>query len=103
MKKKALKKKIDRLWKLSKKDLDKVLKDTTHLVKKGEDYIREISKKGEKTLEAMTFGLQRERLYYELGKSLASLSRKKWAKSKKVENSLNRIKSISRKIKSLNK
>jgi len=85
VKKTELKKKIDRLWKLSKKDLERILKDTSRLAKKGEDYIREMSKKGEKNLEVMLLNLQKERLYYELGKSLANLSKNKWSSSKKAE------------------
>lgn len=98
MKKKVLKQKIDRLWKLSKKDLDKILKDTSRLAKQGEEYIKEISKKGERNLEIMLLSLQKERLYYELGKSLADLSKSRWESSKKAENFLIKIKNISRKI-----
>lgn len=98
-----LKQKLDRLWKVGKKDLDRILKDTSHLVQKGEDYIKEVSKKGEENLETMVLALQREKLYYELGRSLSSLSKNKWAKSKKVESSLAKIKKISRKIRRLKK
>ena len=101
MKKTALKQKMDRLWMLSKKDLERILKDTSRLAKKGEDYIREMSKKGEKNLEVMLLSLQKERLYYDLGKSLANLSKGKWGSSKKAENLLIKIKNTSRKIKRL--
>jgi len=101
MKNKELKQKIDRLWKLSKKDLERMLKDTSSLVKRGEGYIKEISKKGEKNLEVMLLSLQKERLCYELGKCLAGLSKKKWESSKKIANFLNKIKDINRNIKKL--
>ena len=101
MKKTELKKKIDRLWKLSKKDLERILKDTSRLAKKGEDYIREMSKKGEKNLEVMLLNLQKERLYYELGKSLANLSKNKWSSSKKAEALLIKIRKTSRRISKL--
>ena len=103
MKRKEFEKKVDKLWKVAKKDLDKVSKDTMRLVKKGEAYIKEISKKGEENLESMVLALQREKLYYELGKSLASLSKRKWAKNKKVEGSIAKIKGLSRKINRLKK
>ena len=101
MKSKKLKRKIDRLWQLGKKDLDKILKDTTYLVKKGETHIKNISKKAEENLEAMVFTLQREKLYYGLGKYLAKLTKSKWANSKKAKNFLIQIKNTSREIQKL--
>ncbi|OQX87899.1 MAG: hypothetical protein B6D55_01960 [Candidatus Omnitrophica bacterium 4484_70.2] len=43
---KDLKEKINSLWRSTKKDLDKIIKDTTQLIKKGEEYIKDISEKG---------------------------------------------------------
>ena len=103
MKKKSLEKKLQGMWKVARKDMEQVSKDTARFVKKGEDYIREISKKGEENLETMVLTLQRERLYYDLGKSLASLAKNKWTRSKKAEGALIKIKNISRKIKRLRK
>ena len=103
MKRKEFEKKVDKLWKVAKKDLGKVSKDTMSLVKKGETYLKEISKKGEENLESMVLALQREKLYYELGKSVASISKRKWAKNKRVGNSIAKIKSLSRKIRRLKK
>lgn len=99
VKKKELKNEISRLWITTKKDFNKVIKDGALLIKQGEGYIKDKSKKGKKKLEAMTLALEREKLYYELGKSLANLSRKKWANSKKAEDLLVNIKKISAKIK----
>ncbi|MGD9014456.1 MAG: hypothetical protein PVI33_00285 [Candidatus Omnitrophota bacterium] len=101
MKKTELRQKIDRLWKLSKKDLEKILKDSSVLFKRGESYLKEVSKKGEKNLEVMLLSLQKERLCYELGKCLVGLSKNKWESSKKIINFLNKIKDINRKIKKL--
>jgi len=98
---KEIKKKIDRLWKLGKKDLDKMLNETTRLVKEGEAHIKDVSKQAEKKLETMVLSLERKKLNYELGKSLAILSKKKWVNSKKLGNLLEQIKGINRKIKGL--
>ena len=99
MKSKQIKKEIDRLWKVGKKDLDKIIKDTSSLVKKGEAHIKEISKKAEENLEAMTLTIQREKMYYDLGKSLSALAKKNWAKSKKIDGLIINIKKTSQKIK----
>jgi len=101
MKKRELKKRIDKLWRLSKKDAENILQDASRLFKKGEEYIKEVSKKGEKNLETMLLSFQKERLYYEMGKSLANLSKSKWESSKKVESFLIKIRNINRKIKKI--
>jgi len=97
---KDLKEKIHSLWKSTKKDLDKIIKDTTKLVKKGEEYIKDISEKGKERLESLSLFLQRERLYYQLGKKISSTSSRRWGKDKKIEEILKKIKKINRKIKS---
>ena len=104
MEKKLLKQKIDRLWMLSKKDLDKILKDTTRLVKKGEAYIKDKSEEGKKMLETMALALLREKLYYELGKRLAKVPKKrKGTYDKKTLSLLNKIKSVNLRIKKIKK
>lgn len=97
MRKKEFKKRVDRLWVTTKKDLNNVLKDGTQLLKQGEIYIKDQSEKGKRKLEAMTLALEREKLYYELGKSLASQPKGRF--SKKSEDLLIKIKKINRNIK----
>ncbi len=99
MERKLLKNKVGRLWELSKKDLERILKDTSSLVKKGETYIKDKSKEGREMLEALALALEREKSYYELGKSLVKLPKSKWANNKKVGDYLTKIKKISSKIK----
>ena len=84
MKSNKVKRRIDKMWKTGKKDLDRILKDTNILVKKGEEHIKDISKKAESNLEAVVLSLQREKLFYELGRDLAKTSKSKWPQSKKV-------------------
>lgn len=98
MERKVFSKEMHRLWGSTKKDLNKVLKDGALLIKQGEIYIKDRSEKGKEKLEAMALVLQREKLYYELGKSLANLSKGKWRDSKRVDGFLIKIKNISRKI-----
>ncbi len=100
MKVEELKKTIDNLWKNTKKDLDKVLKETATLVKKGESYIKDISEKGKKNLEILKLSVEREKLYYQLGKTISSLSKNKWKDNKKVNELVTKIRKISRQIKS---
>ena len=96
---KDLKEKINSLWRSTKKDLDKIIKDTTQLARKGEEYIKDISEKGKKRLEYLSLFLQREKLYYQLGKKISSTSSHRWGKDKKIEEILKKIRKINRKIK----
>ena len=95
---KELKKKIDKLWKSSKKDLDKALKKAERLAKEGEHYIKDKSEKAKKQLEIMALSLQREKIYYELGKTIAKLPKNKWATAKKTQGFLSKIRGINIKI-----
>jgi len=73
------------------------------LIRKGEGHLKEISKKSEESLESIVIFLRREKLYYELGKSLSSVSKDKWAQSNKAKNLQGEIKSISKKLKKIKK
>ena len=103
MKRKVFKKELHRLWGLAKNDLDKVFAETSRLVKKGETYIKDKSEEGRQMLEVMIPALQREKLYYELGKTLAHVSKNRWVSSKKVERFLIKIKKLNQKIKQASK
>ncbi|MFH1655662.1 MAG: hypothetical protein ABH954_03525 [Candidatus Omnitrophota bacterium] len=98
MKAKQLKKRIEKLWSLHKKDVDKVVRDAKRLTKQGERYIMDKSAKGKVQLEIMALNLQKEKLCYELGKAISRLTKNKWAKSKKALNISGQIRSLNTKI-----
>ncbi len=98
MKKEDFKKKIDKMWQVSKKDMEKVLKNAEILAKKGECYLKDKSVEGKVQLEIASLALQREKLYYELGKTLAKTVKTKWSTDKKVLEITNKIKIINLKI-----
>lgn len=94
----VLKERILKLWARTKKDLDKALEETTSLIKKGEQHLKEMSEKSKERLELMSLKLKRENLYYKLGKAVASTSKSKWLENKKIEKLVNEIKKINREI-----
>ncbi|MBU3958645.1 MAG: hypothetical protein KKH29_06250 [Candidatus Omnitrophica bacterium] len=100
MDQKKIKQRINKLWKTGKKDFSKIMKDTSVLVKKGEAQIKEVSRDAEKNLEVIVLSLRREKLYYELGKTLSNVSQGNWASSKKAIDLFIKVKDINRKIKS---
>lgn len=93
-----IRKKVEKLWKDHKKDVDSIIKNTQKLTKQGERYIKDTSEKGRIQFEIMTLSLQKEKLIYELGKIIARLPKNKWAKSKKPINLASKIRSINLKI-----
>ena len=99
MKKEDLKKKIDEMWQVSKKDMEKVLKNAEMLAKKGEGYLKDKSAEGKTQLEIASLALQREKLYYELGKTLAKAVKTKWSTDKKALEITAKIKNINIEIK----
>ena len=99
MKTKSLQKKVNRLWRSTRMDLDKILRDAVDLIKKGEHYIKDKSEEGKIALEIATLALQKEKSYYELGKALVKLPKSKWASSQKLANLVKNIKSANLKIK----
>ncbi|MBN2482851.1 MAG: hypothetical protein JXD21_01455 [Candidatus Omnitrophica bacterium] len=98
-----MKEKMDTLWKKTKKDIDKVMKEADGMMKKGEKYLKDMSGKGKSNLDVLSLTLQREKLYYELGKTVAYLSESKDVDVKKEHILLNEIKAINIQIDKLKK
>ena len=103
MKKKTFEQQMAGLWKVAKKDWNRISKDTVTFIKKGEAYIKDRSEEGKKALAIMALSLQREKLYYELGKAVAKAPKKRKMTSKKVSSLLSQIKKANRNIKKAEK
>ncbi len=99
MNKKDLKKEIMKAWPKAKKDLEGISRDTAKLLKKGEEYIRNLSEKTAKKAEAVVYQVKREQLYYQLGKILASSSKAKWQSSKRIDSLVGQIRKLNKEIK----
>lgn len=95
-----VKKAMDQLWKKVKDDFDGLLKDSSVLIKKGEGFLKDVSQKGQTELEIVSLSLQREKLYYELGKIEGSIPKKRNAAKKKAA-ALAKIKKIDERIRKL--
>lgn len=103
MKKQDWKKSMEKLWKRTKKDLEKVLDDTTSLLKKGEVYFKELSAKSKDKLDLLALKVRREKLYYRLGKALANVPKTRWINNNKIDKLLSEIRSLNRKIRQIQK
>lgn len=97
----VIRKTVDKIWPSTKKELEKAGKGARILLTKGEKYLREVSVKGVKQTKKVTLGLQKEKLYYTLGKIVSNIDSEKWTTSKKIIDCRNEIRKLERKIRSI--
>lgn len=100
-KKNQLKKDLLRLWNASQKEFDNITKETSKLLKKGEKQLKKVTAESQKKMELVNATVTREKLYYQLGKTLGSKSAASWKKSKKATSIAKQISSLSKEIKTL--
>lgn len=97
----SLKEVVEKMWPKVKKDLEKGMKNTKKMLIKGEEYLKEVSEKGVEQSKKIALSLRKEKLYYDLGKAVASTSAGKWKESKKIATSLKEIRELDRLIKKI--
>ena len=100
-KKDPLQQLMEKMWPKTKKQMDKAVKNTRKAVGRGEDYLKELSKRSAKETQKLSLGLQKERLHYDLGKAVAAAPATKWKTDKKIGALLRKIKKINIQIKKL--
>ncbi len=67
-----IRKEIEKIWPEAKKTLTQLNKDASKLIKKTEKNLFDAYAKTKKTTEDLIIKAQREKLYYELGRAVAS-------------------------------
>jgi len=92
---------VDKYWPKTKVELEKAAKTTKVLLEKGEVHVRNVSKKSVEELQKLSLNLNKERLYRNLGRSVAGASSEEWAKSRKISALLKEIKTVERNIRSV--
>ena len=95
-----LQKLIEKAWPKTKMEMDKAVKSTKETIRRSEIYLAKLSKKGARETQKFSLGLQKERLYYELGKAVINAGTK-WKTNKKVGALLREVKKIDSKIKKI--
>ena len=100
-KKNLLKKDLVKLWNASQKEFDNITKETSKLLKKGEKQLQKVTAESQKKMELVNATITREKLYYQLGRTLGSKSATNWRKSKKASSISKQIGKLSKEIKAL--
>ena len=98
MEKDKIKETIDKIWPVTKRELEKGVDNTKKMIIRGEDYLKSFSAKSAENIRKMSLNVRREKLYYMLGKHTASLSKNKWAKDKKISSLVKEINSLKKEI-----
>ncbi len=94
-----LQKNIEKLWPTAKNDLEVFSKETSKILKKGEEYLKDFSEKSAKKAETLVLQVKKEQLYYQLGKKIASTAKASWAESKEIASYCTEIKKLEQQIK----
>ena len=100
-KKDTLKDFVKKAWPKTKKELEKGMAATKSMLIKGEKHLKDLSEKGIVKAKKISLSLLREKVYYNLGKSIAITPATKWKTSKKVGDLINEIKALNCEIKKI--
>ena len=91
----------EKVWPKTRKELENALKSTKSMIDKGEKYLKNVSEKGAQQTKKLSLSLNREKLYYDLGKLVSSTPKTKWKSNLKIKNSIKNIKDLTKDIKKI--
>ena len=100
-KKDTLKEVVDRLWPKTKEEIEKGMISAKKILAKGEKQLKELSEKGASKTKKLSLVLKREKLYFDLGKKIATTSTNKWTTNKRINALMKEIKSLDRQMKKI--
>lgn len=97
----AFKEMIEKIWPSTKNELEKIIVNAKKMLDKGEGYLKNVSDKSINQTKKMSLILLKEKLYYDLGKTLSVVSSNRWKTNKKINSLLRKIKSINLEVKKI--
>ena len=97
---KNIQKEIEKIWPQAKRNILKINKDVTKVIRKGEDDLVAFYKDARKKTEKLVCQAKREELYYELGKSVAPLLTSDQLKNKNILRISTEIQRFNKKLRS---
>jgi predicted transcriptional regulator len=93
-----IQKEFEKIWPKAKKNITKVNKDLTKLMKRSEKNLIDVYSNVKKKTEAVIMRAKREELYYELGKNVTPLLTSDQLKNKNVLEIYSQIQQLSKKL-----
>jgi hypothetical protein len=94
---------MDKLWSKTRVELDRASKVAKELMDKGEQHAKELSVRGAREVRKLSLNVQKEGLYFRLGKAIAASSPESWQANKKALLIQNRIVKIDHALKRLSR
>jgi len=91
----------DKMWPRTKKELEKVIDNAKKMLGKGEDYLKDLSEKSVNQTKKISLVLQKEKLYYDLGKTLTKVPATRWKKHTKIGSLLKELKKLDAEIRKI--
>lgn len=88
----------NKVWPKTKKELEKAIEKTKKAIDTGERYLKTLSQKGVENTHKIALTLKREKLYYELGRTLHDTPKNKWLEGKKIDELIEAINEINKDI-----
>lgn len=88
-------------WPGAKKELEKGIDNAKDMLSAGEKHIRSLSEKSAAKAKKISLQVKKERLTYQLGKSIASTAKNKWGTSKKIQELRDQVKDLEKEIRKI--
>ena len=96
-----IEKAIKKAWPRTKIELERMGKTSQKLAREGEVHFKKFSEQSVRELKKLSLNISKERLYFNLGKSVANTERDQWLTNKKITRTLKEIRQVERAIRSV--
>jgi hypothetical protein len=87
---------VRKIWPKTRKELERAAHSAKTAIDKGEEYIKTLSKEGVKNAKKIAISFRKEKLYYELGKTISITQKSKWQESTAIDGLITEIKNLER-------
>ncbi|MCF7872855.1 MAG: hypothetical protein K9L80_01440 [Candidatus Omnitrophica bacterium] len=88
-------------WPHARKELEKGIDNAKKMLSTGEKQIRQLSERGAERTRKIALQVKKERLIYDLGKTIAKTAKNKWNTTKKIDKLRKEIKGLEKEIKKI--
>ncbi|MCF7869736.1 MAG: hypothetical protein K9L69_02930 [Candidatus Omnitrophica bacterium] len=88
-------------WPHARKELEKGIDNAKKMLSTGEKQIRQLSERGAERTRKIALQVKKERLIYDLGKTIAKTTKNKWGTTKKIDKLRKEIKGLEKEIKKI--
>ncbi|MFO8053308.1 MAG: hypothetical protein R6U54_05075 [Candidatus Omnitrophota bacterium] len=88
-------------WPHARKELEKGIDNAKKMLSTGEKHVRQLSGKGAERTRKIALQVKKERLIYDLGKTIARTAKNKWNTTKKIDKLRKEIKALEKEIKKI--